>query len=362
MHLQKLQLTQFKNYEQAVFDFVDGINCLLGKNGIGKTNLLDAIYYLAFTKSAFNAVDKDNVKHAESFFSIKGSLVNEGKAVDILCAVQQGEKKLLKWSGKAYDRLSEHIGKVPLVMIAPQDTDLIRESSEIRRKFFDSLLCQIDHEYLDALMRYNHLLKQRNALLKQLQEHNAFDTTRLEPYDKLMVPLGLTISAKRKALIKDFVLDFATFYQEISDDSEQVAIEYKTEVTDNYSEELKSQYKKDFLQGRTNLGVHRDDFKFLIDGHALKKFGSQGQQKSFLIAMKLSQFVMLEKVIGKRPIILLDDIFDKLDDKRIAYLLKMVSDGRFGQIFLTDARPERTKIYLEGLQSEKKYFELDKDL
>lgn len=359
MHLQKLQLTQFKNYEQASFEFVEGINCLLGRNGIGKTNLLDAIYYLAFTKSAFNAVDKDNILHEATFFSLKGKLKIDEQDINILCAVQQGEKKMLKWSGKAYDKLSDHIGKMPLVMIAPQDTDLVRDSSETRRKFFDSLLCQIDHEYLNNLMRYNHLLKQRNTLLKQLLENNRFDSSQLEPFDELMAPLALSIAQKRSELIQQFSDDFEIFYKEISDDSESVSIVYDTAVTENYKEELKARHKKDFFQGRTTLGIHRDDFKFLIDEHSLKKFGSQGQQKSFLIAMKLSQFVTIEKVMGKRPIMLLDDIFDKLDDKRIAYLLKMVSDGRFGQIFLTDARPERTKMYLDSLSSEKKYFELD---
>jgi len=360
MHLQKLQLTQFKNYEQASFEFINGINCLLGINGIGKTNLLDAIHYLSFTKSAFNAVDKDNVKHDATFFSLKSSFLVDNKSVELLCAVQQGEKKLVKWGGKPYEKLSEHIGRLPLVMIAPQDNELIKDSSEVRRRFFDSLLCQIDKEYLSALMRYNHLLKQRNALLKQLQETNSFDKARLEPFDELMVPLALKIAKKRKNLNMLLQDDFIRFYEEISDNSERVTVLYSTEVQEDFSNQLISNYKRDFFQGRTNVGVHKDDYKFYIDGHSLKKFGSQGQQKSFLIALKLSQFITIEKATGKKPILLLDDIFDKLDDIRIAYLLKMTTNGQFGQIFLTDARPERTKKYLEHLSVEKQYFELEK--
>ena len=358
MHLQNLQLIQFKNYDKAKFDFIDGINCLLGKNGIGKTNLLDAIYYLAFTKSAFNAVDKENIQHDSQFFSIKASLEDKGQDIKILCAVQQGEKKQLKWGGKLYEKLSEHIGKIPLVMIAPQDTDLIRDPSETRRKFFDSLLSQLDPNYLHNLMKYNHLLKQRNSLLKQLNEANNFDKSRLEPFDQLLIPLAIQIAEARNSLATDIKKDFHFFYSELSGANEEVDIVYQTKVREDFKDLMNSRHQQDFYQARTTAGIHRDDFHFLIDGHPIKKFGSQGQQKSFLIALKLSQFMIIEKAKEKKPLLLLDDIFDKLDDKRIAYLLEMVAKGSFGQIFITDARPERTKSYLEPLTNNKKYFDL----
>lgn len=359
MHLQNLQLIQFKNYDQAKFEFVEGINCLLGKNGVGKTNLIDAIYYLAFTKSAFNAVDKDNIQHEGQFFSIKGTITEAGHKIEMLCAVQQGEKKQIKWAGKPYDKLSDHIGKIPLVMIVPQDTDLIRDASETRRKFFDSLLSQIDSNYLQSLMRYNHLLKQRNSLLKQLNEQNNFDSSRIEPFDELMIPLAIEIASIRSARVSELKEVFIPFYHDLSGGKESVDIQYETHVNQDFKELLWSKKQADFYQARSTVGIHKDDYKFMIDGFPVKKFGSQGQQKSFLIAMKLSQFVTIEKEKNKKPILLLDDIFDKLDDKRIAYLLKMVSDGSFGQIFITDARPERTKSYLENLTNNKKYFNLD---
>lgn len=358
MKLQNIRLTQFKNYSNANFEFVTGINCLLGKNGVGKTNVLDAIHYLAFTKSAFNAIDKDNILHGQSFFSIKAVFKKEGKKLEMLCAVKQGEKKLVRWEGKEYDKLSEHIGKIPLVMIVPQDTDIVREASEMRRKFFDNLLCQLDQNYMANLVKYNHLLKQRNALLKNLAENNRFDVARLEPYDELMIPLALEISEARQDLMQQFAPFFQKYYQDLADGREAVNIAYQTSVDPGFSESFKSRRKKDFMQGRTTLGIHRDDFLFVIDNYPLKKFGSQGQQKSFVIALKLAQFEMLHLAKSQKPLLLLDDIFDKLDDKRIAYLLQMIADERFGQIFLTDARPERTQNYLDALAVEKKYFHL----
>ncbi|WKV13076.1 DNA replication/repair protein RecF [Marivirga harenae] len=361
MKLQNIRLAQFKNYPQADFSFVDGINCFLGRNGVGKTNLLDAIYYLAFTKSAFNAVDKDNILHEEAFFSIKANFEVEDKNVEMLCAVRLGEKKMVRWAGKEYDKLSEHIGKLPLVMIIPQDTDIVREASEMRRKFFDNLLCQLDQEYLKLLVKYNHLLKQRNTLLKSFLERSRFSADQLAPYDELMIPLALSISEERNTLMENFLPIFKEFYQELSDGQEEVNINYETRVTNAFETDFRSQQQKDFRQGRTTLGIHKDDYVFLSEGKQVKKFGSQGQQKSFVIALKLAQFELLKAAKNQKPLLLLDDIFDKLDDKRIAYLLKMMADGRFGQIFLTDARAERSKDYLKDINTEKKFFELDQN-
>jgi DNA replication and repair protein RecF len=359
MKLLNIRLAQFKNYPQANFSFVGGINCFLGRNGIGKTNLLDAIYYLAFTKSAFNAVDKDNILHEESFFSIKANFEIENKTTEMLCAVRMGEKKMVRWAGKEYERLSEHIGKLPLVIIIPQDTDIVRESSEMRRKFFDNLLCQLDQEYLKLLVNYNHLLKQRNALLKSFLEKNRFSADQLAPYDELMIPLAVKIAQERQALMERFLPIFKAFYEDLSDGQEKVNINYDTRVTNSFESDFKAQHQKDFRQGRTTLGIHKDDYVFLSEEKAVKKFGSQGQQKSFVIALKLAQFELLKAAKNQKPLLLLDDIFDKLDDKRIAYLLQMMADGRFGQIFLTDARPERSKEYLKDIDTDKKFFELD---
>jgi len=359
MKLQNIRLAQFKNYSQANFSFVNGINCFLGRNGVGKTNLLDAIYYLAFTKSAFNAVDKDNILHETAFFSIKANFEVEDKNVEMLCAVKLGEKKMVRWGGKEYDKLSEHIGKLPLVMIIPQDTDIVREASEMRRKFFDNLLCQLDQEYLKLLVQYNHLLKQRNALLKSFLEKNKFSSEQLAPYDELMVPLALKIAGDRSALMSNFLPIFQEFYKDLSDGQEEVTIDYDTKVANSFDGDFKSQHQRDMRQGRTTMGIHKDDYVFLSEGKAVKKFGSQGQQKSFVIALKLAQFELLKSHKNQKPLLLLDDIFDKLDDKRIAYMLKMMADGRFGQIFLTDARPERSKEYLKDIDTEKKFFELD---
>ncbi len=358
MKLQNIRLIQFKNYSKANFEFVGGINCLLGKNGVGKTNILDAIHYLSFTKSAFNAIDKENILHNESFFSIIAQFEEEDRSYEMLCAVKLGEKKMVRWAGKEYDKLSEHIGKLPLVLIVPQDTDIVREASEMRRKFFDNLLCQIDQKYLQVLVKYNHLLKQRNALLKSLAERNRFDASQIEPYDELMIPLAVEIGKARKALMVKFLPIFQKFYQDLADGRELVDIIYQTNLEENFEVEFKARRQKDYQQGRTTMGTHRDDFLFNIDNYALKKFGSQGQQKSFVIALKLAQFEMLYLTKSQKPLLLLDDIFDKLDDKRIAYLLKMMAEGRFGQIFLTDARPERTKNYLDSLDIEKKYIQL----
>lgn len=359
MKLQNIRLAQFKNYPKANFSFVDGINCFLGRNGIGKTNLLDAIYYLAFTKSAFNSVDKDNILHEESFFSIKANFEVEDKTTEMLCAVRLGEKKMVRWGGKEYEKLSEHIGKLPLVMIIPQDTDIVREASEMRRKFFDNLLCQLDQEYLKLLVNYNHLLKQRNALLKSFLEKNRFSAEQLAPYDELMIPLAIKIAGVRNNLMGNFLPIFQEFYKDLSDNQEEVTINYDTRVSKSFENDFKVQHQKDFRQGRTTMGIHKDDYVFLSEGKPVKKFGSQGQQKSFVIALKLAQFELLKSSKNQKPLLLLDDIFDKLDDKRIAYLLKMMADGRFGQIFLTDARPERSKEYLKDINTEKKFFELD---
>lgn len=360
MQLQTLRIIQFKNYSEAQFSFVSGINCFLGENGSGKTNLLDAIHYLALAKSAFNTIDKDNIQHEERFFSLKGAFHKNDKKYELLCAVQVGEKKLLKNNNKPYDKLGEHVGLFPVVIITPQDTDIVKDSSESRRKFFDNLLCQINGSYLQNLVRYNHLLKQRNALLKRFLEQGNFDTSQVEPYDLHLVPLAIKIQEERSRLLQQFLPIFKHYYKALSDDKELVDIVYDTKVDGDFEQTINKSMQRDRMTGRTNRGIHRDDFVFEINGHPLKKFGSQGQQKSFVIALKLAQFDTLKQSKEIKPLLLLDDIFDKLDDGRIAYLLQLMQADNFGQIFLTDARPERTETYLEGIAIPKKFFTIHK--
>ncbi|AWW30798.1 DNA replication and repair protein RecF [Echinicola strongylocentroti] len=360
MHLKHLQLIQFKNYEKAQVAFSGEINCFLGINGSGKTNLLDAIHYLSLTKSAFNSVDMQNIQHDQSFFSMKGHFEKAGKTVEIQCILEAKKKKQVLNNGKAYDKMSEHVGLLPVVMIAPDDTTLIKEGSEERRKFFDSLLSQLDKNYLLQLMRYQHFLKQRNALIKQFAEQDRMDKSLLEPYDLELIGLSKWLFQEREAFIDRFKPFLLHHYEEISGNREQVAIRYESQVRQSdFENHFHNCLKKDLLLKRTNAGIHKDDFVFTIDGYPLKKFGSQGQQKSFLIALKLAQFQVFKEETGTKPLLLLDDIFDKLDDFRIGKMMDLVADHAFGQLFITDARPERTKKIMQDINADIAYFHIE---
>src|SRR5690606_15895916 len=281
------------------------------------------------------------------------------KTVEVKCLLESGKKKQVINNGKAYDKMSEHIGLLPIVLIAPDDTQLIKGGSEERRKFFDSLLSQVDKNYLEQLIRYQHFLKQRNALVKKFSESNRIDTVLLEPYDKELIQLSLWIGEKRSNFIQTYAPLLLNHYLEISGSKEEVHITYESNCLEpSFKEVFKSSLKKDLLLKRTNKGIHKDDYHFNIGGHPLKKFGSQGQQKSFLIALKLAQFHVFKNLKQTKPILLLDDIFDKLDDLRIKKLIELVANQEFGQLFITDARPERSREILEDLHSHITYFEL----
>ncbi len=362
MILQSITLNNFKNYESAQVDFCEGINCLTGLNGSGKTNLLDAIYYLSLTKSAFNAIDSQNIRHDNQFFSIRANFEVDDRIYKLQCSLKQGEKKQVKLDGAAYEKLSEHIGKFPVVMIAPNDDGLIRDSSEVRRKFVDSIIAQTNKEYLEELIRYNHFLKQRNSLLKRMAESGRRDTALLSQYDEQIIGLSLQISKVRKGFVDTLLPEFLQQYEHISDGKEKVSIVYATKVLeDDFATSFAKSTEKDIVLRRTTMGVHRDDYTFLINDYPLKKIGSQGQQKSFLISLKLSQFEYIKNRQGRTPILLLDDIFDKLDDKRITKLLQMIAEHKFRQIFLTDARRERTENILSKLDTEVKIFDIEKN-
>ncbi|MCU0447575.1 MAG: DNA replication/repair protein RecF [Microscillaceae bacterium] len=359
MYLKDLNLYNFKNYEDLKLEFSAGINCFLGDNGSGKTNLLDAVFYLSMSKSYFNSIDNQNIRHGEEMFVVQGNFETADKKHHVLCGVQTGQKKTFKLDKKIYERISDHIGKFPVVMIAPNDIALIYEGSEERRKFFDSLISQIDNPYLLDLMQYNHYLKQRNTLLKQFAEHNRIDRDLLAAYDEPILRLGAKIFARRQTFMLEFQPIFQGHYETISQYKEQTQLVYDSDcAVAEFSEVFRQNTNKDLALQRTTLGVHRDDFEFKIDNYSLKKFGSQGQQKSFLIALKLAHFEIVRQNKNLKPILLLDDIFDKLDEKRMSCLMQMVADHTFGQIFVTDARPERTQQIFAQIEGDKKFFNL----
>ncbi len=343
MFLQELKLFNFKNYAEASHRFEGPVNCFLGKNGSGKTNLLDAMHYLSFTKSAINPSDSQNIKLGEYQFIVKGAFKIQGKVKEVVCSYQQGQKKIVREDGQDYLKFSDHVGKYPLVLIAPQDIELIWDGSEIRRKFFDSLLSQIDHGYLEDLIVYTSYLKQRNSALKLFAERGSIDHDLLASYHQKIIPSAKSIFSKRKEFLKEFLPVFQQHYKNLADSKEEeMSIQYRSDLDGNDFEELlQKNVSKDVALQRTTAGIHRDDFLFLLNNNEVKRYGSQGQQKSFLIGLKLAEFQCIAEKKKFKPLLLLDDIFDKLDDNRIRKIMQFVSDGMFGQLFITDARPAR---------------------
>jgi DNA replication and repair protein RecF len=379
MFLQKISLAHFKSYEYENFEFSERVNCIVGENGIGKTNLLDAIYFLALTKSSISNQDALSINHEAEYMMIEGdfgifdfrfsisdlesiqSEIPNLKSEIITVSLQRGQKKVVLRDKKAYERISEHIGRFPVVMLSPNDTDIIRDGSEERRKFFDGVMAQLDSEYLENLLQYNRLLLQRNSLLKQFAERNYTDDLLLDIYSDPLVEVSLKLYKARNQFVTAFLPLFKKHYNTLSDAREDVEMIYESEVgAENFTQIFRKNRQRDLAAQRTTMGSHKDDFIFEINGFTLRKFGSQGQQKSFVIALKLAQFEMLTKVKGFPPLLLLDDIFDKLDDRRIQQLITMMVDGTFSQVFITDARPERTRQLLGDLGVEVKYFEIGK--
>jgi len=367
MYLKSLQVKQFKSYEEAQFDFIPEINCIVGENGIGKTNLLDAIHFLSMTKSARGIADPLCIQHEKDFFMVQGSFIYQKHVesgipeseTQITCAVQRGHKKSLLRDQKPYPRLADHIGNFPIVLMDPHDTDLVREGSEERRRFFDGMMSQLDRGFLENLLRYNRVVQQRNILLKQFAERGQVDPLQLAIYHEPMVVLGEQIHQARIEFLADFLPSFQMHYAALSDDREQVNIMLEsTFISGEFDATLKAAEQQDLAAQRSTIGIHRDEFSFEINGFPLKKFGSQGQQKSFVVAMKLAQFDSLVAAKPRKPLLLLDDIFDKLDDRRIQRLIEMMAQDHFGQVFITDARPERTKNLLKSLKNHIQYIPL----
>ena len=359
MILKSLSLVNYKNFESKSLTFNDTINCLVGNNGVGKTNILDAIYHLSFGKSYFNPVASQNIKHNEEFFVVNGDYNKENKSEKIVVSLKRGQKKVIKRNGKAYNKFSEHIGFLPLVIISPADRDLITEGSDTRRKFIDSVISQSDKTYLDDLIKYNKILAQRNSLLKYFALNNTFNNDTLEVYNSQLTDFGTKVFNKREVFLKTFIPIFKARYKAISNGSETVDLVYKSDLFDTDLNTLLMQViNKDKVIQYTSVGVHKDDLLFNIDNHPIKKFGSQGQQKSFLIALKLAQFDFIKQQSGFNPILLLDDIFDKLDEERVTQIIKLVDDENFGQLFISDTHAERTEKAVKQVHQSYEIFKL----
>lgn len=362
MYLHELKLANFKNCESADMVLSEKVNCFVGLNGAGKTNILDSIYYLSFCKSFFGATDKMNIRHNQDFFSIHGLYSHDEKEDELVSCIQKRDaQKSFRFNKKEYSRLSDHIGKFPLVMISPYDRDLINEGSDLRRKFIDGVISQFDPLYLNALLKYNRALQQRNTQLKQFAETRTFDRDLLRLWDDQLIMNAGDIHAKRQRFLEEFLPIFQHYYEIVSGGNEQVGIGYQSRLSEKPLRELLDEsLNADCHSGYTNVGIHKDDLEFELDGHQLKKFGSQGQQKSFVVSIRLAQFEFNYQKIGYKPILLLDDIFDKLDDQRVMKLVRLVGDNHFGQVFITDTQRKRVECLFYDTDINHKIFEVDK--
>ena len=359
MFLKRLSLVNYKNFDSADFEFDSKINCFVGDNGVGKTNTMDAIYHLCFGKSYFNPVASQNIRYGQGFFVIEGLFQLNGREEKIVCSFKQGTGRLIKRNDKAYDRISDHIGLLPLVMISPADRDLIIEGSETRRKFMDGVISQSDKAYLRTLLNYNKLLSQRNSLLKYFALNHVFDADTLEVYNEQLHTYGTEIFEKRLSFIEDLIPIFREHYQAISGGSEKVSLQYQSTLKNaDLIQQLAEALPKDRALQHTTVGIHRDELLFEIEDHPIKKFGSQGQQKSFLIALKFAQFDFIKKQSGTTPILLLDDIFDKLDERRVGHIVTLVDDEHFGQIFISDTHADRSENVIKKIHQSYKIFSL----
>ncbi len=359
MRIGTLILNNFKNFEHWQASFHPQVNVLVGPNGRGKTNILDAIYMLAMGKSYFSLTHRQLIRHGEHFFSLRGLFEKENAEWDVLIKYREGERKILSVNGKETERLSDHIGRIPVVMISPYDRDLIGEGGETRRKFLDKLISQYDAAYLADLIRYHRTLQQRNSLLKFFAANGLFDPARLEPFDLALAETGTRIYEKRKELTAKINPLLKEKYRWISGGAEQVDIRYKSALEKMpLLEILRKNLERDRVLQYTGSGIHRDDLEFLIDDYPIRKFGSQGQQKSFLVALRLAQSDLLFLRKNDTPILLFDDAFDKLDPGRVQQILRYVKERMQGQVFITDTHEERTGQLLEVLENQGKIIAL----
>ncbi len=359
MFLKDLSLVNFKNYSEFSARFSPRINCFVGNNGSGKTNLLDAIHYLSLCKSYFNAIDSQNIKNTEGYFILQGHFDKNGETDAVYCGIKRNQKKVFKKNGKEYHKLSEHIGQYPLVMISPNDNELIWGVSEIRRKFVDSIISQYDKVYLDSLIAYNGAVKQRNSLLKQFAKGQTMDSSLLEIWDQQLTIYGNVIIEKRKDFLSSFIPMFNHFYEILSNHKEEVLLDYESSLEGrDFKTALMACLPKDRILEYTTVGPHKDDMDFKINGLSLKKFASQGQQKSYLLALKLAQFQYIKDRKHEKPLLLLDDVYDKLDETRFNKLIDLVKGDEFGQVFITDTHIERMQALFGNSKTDHKLFKV----
>jgi DNA replication and repair protein RecF len=359
MHLKKLTLTNFKNYELNELEFSPKINCFVGNNGVGKTNILDAIHYLSLTKSFFNSIDSISVRHGEDYFIIQGTFVRDNEEDQIYCAFQKQKQKLLKRNGKEYHRLSDHVGRYPVVMISPADSALITEGSEDRRKFMNKIISQYNAEYLDSILRYGKALQQRNKLLKDQNSSGKADSEILSIWDAQLVKYGNYVYNEREILINELIPVFQEYYSLISSGREKIKLKYRSDLSEgDFTEALQNSITKDRYLEYTTVGIHKDDLLLEMDDYSVKSLGSQGQQKSYLVALKLAKFDYIKRKAGFSPVLLLDDIFDKFDADRVEQIIRLVGNQRFGQIFITDTHQNRLQDILSSHKTDYKLFRI----
>jgi DNA replication and repair protein RecF len=362
MYLKKLSLTFFKNYEQAELTFSPKINCFVGNNGVGKTNILDAIHYLSLTKSFFNNIDSVNIKHNEDYFIVQGSFVRDDEENNIFCSFHKQKQKVLKRNGKEYSKLSDHVGRFPVVMISPADSALITEGSEVRRKFLNKIISQYDAGYLDSVLKYNKVLQQRNKLLKDFKLSGSFDIDMISIWDSQLIKFGNSIYTERDILVNELIPVFNEYYSLISSKKEIVKLNYRSHLKEgDFSRMLRNSVDKDRILEYTTVGIHKDDLILEMDDHPVKSLGSQGQQKSYLVALKLAKFDYIKRKAGFSPILLLDDIFDKFDATRVEQIIRLVGNHRFGQIFITDTHKGRLQEILTKVDSDYKMFRIEEN-
>jgi DNA replication and repair protein RecF len=359
MFIRNLTLTNFKNYEFAEIEFSPKINCFVGNNGFGKTNILDALHYLSLAKSFFNNIDSISIRHGEDYFIIQGILERGGEEDTIYCAFQKQKQKILKKNGKEYQKLSDHIGRYPVVMISPADSALISEGSEDRRRFMNKVISQYNSEYLDSVLSYNKALQQRNRLLKDFKNSGKFDTDMLSVWDAQLIKYGEYIFSQREILVNELIPVFQEYYSLISSRREKVKLEYKSHLNEgSFDKILSDAISKDRYLEYTSVGIHKDDLIFTMDDFPVKLLGSQGQQKSYLVALKLAKFDYIRHKAGYPPILLLDDIFDKFDAERVEQIIRLVGNQRFGQIFITDTHSSRLHDILSSHNTDYKLFSI----
>ncbi len=359
MILKRISILNYKNLEQVELDFSPKMNCFIGQNGMGKTNLLDAVYYLSFCKSAGNPIDSQNMMHNQEFFVIQGFYETEsGDLEEVYCGMKRRQKKQFKRNKKEYSRLSDHIGFIPLVMVSPSDAELISGGSEERRRFMDIVISQYDKEYLETLIRYNKALQQRNTLLKAESDP---DEELILVWEEMMAATGEVVYRKRCEFINEFIPTFQSFYSQISQDKELVSLSYESHASQgNLLNQLKENRLRERIVGYSLKGIHKDDLIMLLGDYPIKREGSQGQNKTYLIALKLAQFDFLRRTgSNTTPLLLLDDIFDKLDASRVEQIVKLVSGDKFGQIFITDTNRDHLDKIMKKIEGDYKVFSVE---